>query len=93
MFLFYRNGVYDNPFQEVEDLKNQSIVFVGVDNTLAGLLYLEDQIREDARYVVESLSRQGINVWMLSGDRRNTAEYVASIVGIPKDKVSKAPLR
>ncbi|XP_021614871.1 copper-transporting ATPase PAA1, chloroplastic isoform X2 [Manihot esculenta] len=85
-----RNGVYDNPFQEVEDLKNQSIVFVGVDNTLAGLIYLEDQIREDARYVVESLSRQGINVWMLSGDRRNTAEYVASIVGIPKDKLLDA---
>lgn len=24
---------------------------------------------------------------MLSGDKRNTAEYVASVVGIPKEKV------
>ncbi|XP_012084586.1 copper-transporting ATPase PAA1, chloroplastic isoform X2 [Jatropha curcas] len=82
-----RHGVYQNPFQEVEDVKEQSVVYVGVDDTLAGLIYLEDQIREDARNVVESLSRQGINVYMLSGDKRKTAEYVASIVGIPKEKV------
>ncbi|KAJ6389659.1 hypothetical protein OIU77_027893 [Salix suchowensis] len=82
-----RHGVCENPFQEVEDIKNQSVVYVGVDNTLAGLIYFEDQIRDDARHVVESLSSQGINVYMLSGDRKKTAEYVASLVGIPKEKV------
>jgi Cu2+-exporting ATPase len=88
-FCFCRHGVCENPFQEVEDIKNQSVVYVGVDNTLAGLIYFEDQIREDARHVVESLSCQGINVYMLSGDRKKNAEYVASLVGIPKDKVRK----
>ena len=73
----------------MEDIKNQSVVYVGVDNTLAGLIYFEDQIREDARHVVESLSCQGINVYMLSGDRKKNAEYVASLVGIPKEKVRK----
>uniref|UniRef100_A0A2P2KHW4 Copper-transporting ATPase PAA1ic n=2 Tax=Rhizophora mucronata TaxID=61149 RepID=A0A2P2KHW4_RHIMU len=82
-----RHGVCENQFQEMEDVKNQSVVYVGVDDTLAGLIYLEDQIREDAGHVVKSLSGQGINVYMLSGDKRSTAEYVASIVGIPKDKV------
>ncbi|XP_024019896.1 copper-transporting ATPase PAA1, chloroplastic isoform X1 [Morus notabilis] len=82
-----RNGVNQNPFQVVENHQNQSVVYVGVDNDLAGLIYFEDQIREDARQVVESLSRQGINVYMLSGDKRNTAEYVASVVGIPKEQV------
>jgi len=86
-FLFCRHGVDEKPFQEVEDLKNQSVVYVGVDNTLAGLIYFEDQIREDARQVVESLSCQGINVYMLSGDKKSTAEHVASLVGIPKEKV------
>jgi len=86
-FLFCRHGVDEKPFQEVEDLKNQSVVYVGVDNTLAGLIYFEDQIREDAQQVVESLSCQGINVYMLSGDKKSTAEHVASLVGIPKEKV------
>lgn len=71
----------------MEEPKNQSYVFVGVDNSLVGLIYFEDQIREDAGFVVESLSRQGINTYMLSGDKRSTAEYVASVIGIPKEKV------
>ena len=83
-----RHGVGKNLFQEVdEELGNKSVVYVGVNNTLAGLIYYEDQVREDAGHVVDSLRRQGISVYMLSGDKRSTAEYVASIVGIPKEKV------
>ncbi|CAB4320110.1 unnamed protein product [Prunus armeniaca] len=82
-----RHGVNENPFLEVEAHKSQSVVYVGIDSTLAGLIYFEDQIREDAGQVVKSLSKQGINVYMLSGDKRNNAEYVASVVGIPKEKV------
>ncbi|KAG5526010.1 hypothetical protein RHGRI_032335 [Rhododendron griersonianum] len=82
-----RHGVGQNPFQEVEELKNQSVVCVGVDDTLAGLIYFEDQIREDAKHVIKSLSKLGVNLYMLSGDKRTTAEYVASAVGIPKEKV------
>lgn len=61
---------------------------MGVDSTLAGLIYVEDQIREDSRHVVESLSKQGITTYLLSGDKKNAAEYVASVVGIPKENVS-----
>lgn len=60
---------------------------MGVDGVLAGLIYVEDQIREDARHVVESLSKQGISTYLLSGDKKNAAEYVASVVGIPKENV------
>ncbi|KAL0422379.1 UNVERIFIED_CONTAM: Copper-transporting ATPase PAA1, chloroplastic [Sesamum latifolium] len=83
-----RHGVVgDSPFQEVEEFKNQSVVYVGVDGVLAGVIYVEDQIREDARHVIESLTRQGINTYLLSGDKRSAAEYVASVVGIPRERV------
>ncbi|KAK8930739.1 hypothetical protein KSP39_PZI016640 [Platanthera zijinensis] len=81
-----RHGVDSNPFPDIE-LSNQSVVYVGVDGTLAGLIYFEDKIREDARQVVEILSKEGINVYMLSGDKKKAAEDVASAVGIDKDKV------
>ncbi|KAK4401880.1 Copper-transporting ATPase PAA1, chloroplastic [Sesamum angolense] len=83
-----RHGVVgDSPFQEVEEFKNQSVVYVGVDGVLAGVIYVEDQIREDARQVIESLTLQGINTYLLSGDKRSAAEYVASVVGIPRERV------
>ncbi|KAM2458554.1 hypothetical protein ACFX1W_007329 [Malus domestica] len=47
------------PFEEIEAHTSQSIVYVGIDSTLAGLIYFEDQIRVDAGQVVKSLSKQG----------------------------------
>uniref|UniRef100_A0A1D1YAP0 Copper-transporting ATPase PAA1, chloroplastic n=2 Tax=Anthurium amnicola TaxID=1678845 RepID=A0A1D1YAP0_9ARAE len=82
-----RNGVHQKPVLDMEEPENQSAVYVGVDGNLAGVVYFEDEIREDARQVVESLSKQRISIYMLSGDNKNTAEHVASIVGINKDKV------
>ncbi|KVI01812.1 Cation-transporting P-type ATPase [Cynara cardunculus var. scolymus] len=82
-----RHGVVENPFIETEEFKNQSVVYVGIDGVLAGLIYVEDQIREDAAHVVQSLTSQGISVYLLSGDKKSSAEYVASVVGIPKEQV------
>ncbi|EPS57350.1 hypothetical protein M569_17468, partial [Genlisea aurea] len=83
-----RHGVdCDSPFQEAEEHKNQSVVYVGVDGSLAGAIYIEDKIRDDAALVVESLSGRGITTYLLSGDKRGAAEYVASSVGIPKERV------
>ncbi|CAA0838154.1 Copper-transporting ATPase PAA1- chloroplastic [Striga hermonthica] len=83
-----RHGVVGgSPFHEIEEFKNQSVVYVGVDGSLAGVIYVEDQIREDAPQVIESLTRQGISTYLLSGDKRSAAEYVASAVGIPKERV------
>ncbi|MCI05092.1 copper-transporting ATPase PAA1 chloroplastic-like, partial [Trifolium medium] len=52
-----RHGVNSGIHQEVE-CKNQSFVYVGVDDTLAGQIYFEDEIRKDARHVVDTLSKQ-----------------------------------
>ncbi|WOG82608.1 hypothetical protein DCAR_0101773 [Daucus carota subsp. sativus] len=82
-----RHGVNKNSFEELDEFKNQSVVYVGVNGSLAGLIYVEDQIREDAAHVVNALSKQGIDVYLLSGDKKSSAEYVASVVGISKDKV------
>ncbi|KAI0494741.1 hypothetical protein KFK09_024884 [Dendrobium nobile] len=50
---------------------------VKIDGSLAGLIYFEDKIREDARQVVEILRKEGLDVYMLSGDKRKAAEHVA----------------
>lgn len=84
--MFFRHGVVHNPFPDAESI-DQSVVYVGVDGVLAGIIYFDDKLREDAHEVVEILSKQGISTYMLSGDKRSTAEHVASMVGIDRDKV------
>lgn len=81
-----RHGVVREPFPEAENF-GQSVAYVAVDGTLAGLICFEDKIREDSHQVINALSKQGISVYMLSGDKESAAMNVASIVGIQLDKV------
>ncbi|XP_072953722.1 copper-transporting ATPase PAA1, chloroplastic [Typha angustifolia] len=81
-----RHGIVHNPFPDAE-INNQSVVYIGVDGVLSGLIYFEDKIREDACQVIDTLSKKGISTYMLSGDKESAAEHVASMVGIQNDKV------
>jgi cation transport ATPase len=82
----FRHGVVYNPFPE-EEYFDQSVAYVAVDGALAGLICFEDKLREDSHQVVDALSKHGISVYMLSGDKKSAAMNVASIVGIQEDKV------
>jgi Cu+-exporting ATPase len=82
----FRHGVLHNPFADGENF-GQSVAYVAVDGTLAGLICFEDKLREDSHQIIDILSKQGISVYMLSGDKKSAAMNVASLVGIQADKV------
>jgi Cu+-exporting ATPase len=58
-----------------------------VDGSLAALLVIADPVKAEAAEAVRELASQGIEVWMVTGDHRATAEAVARQVGIPADRV------
>lgn len=47
------------------------------------ILAASDALRPESRPVVEALHRQGVDVWMISGDNPTTAQAVGVMVGIP----------
>ncbi len=55
---------------------------VSVDGKVAGLLGIGAPLRSEARAAVAELSALGLEVWMLTGDRREVAEAIAREVGI-----------
>lgn len=57
-------------------------VFVAVDGRLAGLIVIADSLKEDSAATVARLKERGVEVVMLTGDNRRTAEFVAKQVGI-----------
>ena len=61
-----------------------SSVFVAVDGQLQGVLALADKIKSTTREAIDALRNDGIELVMLTGDRRDTAEYVARELGITK---------
>ncbi|NNC24169.1 heavy metal translocating P-type ATPase [Salinisphaera sp. USBA-960] len=69
-----------------EELAHQARtpLFVAVDGQLAALVAVSDPIRDDARRTIEALHAAGLEIAMLTGDNRATAEAVAAEIGIDR---------
>ncbi|MGE4071117.1 MAG: heavy metal translocating P-type ATPase [Lysobacterales bacterium] len=60
----------------------RTVVYVGVDGQLAGLIAIADAIRPTSRATIDALHASGVKVAMITGDNRPTAERVAADLGI-----------
>ena len=59
-------------------------IFVAVDGEPAGLVAVADVVRAEAREAVDRLHALGLEVAMLTGDNRRTAEAIAQKLGIDR---------
>jgi P-type Cu+ transporter len=62
--------------------EGQTVMFVAIDGVTAGLLAVADGVKPSAPQALRDLSAAGIQVMMLTGDARATAEAVARTLGI-----------
>ena len=59
----------------------QGVMFVAIEQRLAGLLVVADPIKDSAAAAIAALRTNGVRVVMLTGDNQRTAEAVARQVG------------
>ena len=60
----------------------KTVILAARDGALAGVITVADTAKPGARETIGKLKQMGLNVAMMSGDHRQTAEAVASQVGI-----------
>jgi Cu+-exporting ATPase len=88
----------DDSVQKANDLREngQTVIFIAIDNILAGLISIADPIKSSTKEAIDNLHSLGINVVMLTGDNEITAKAVAKNLSIkqvysdvlPEDKLS-----
>ena len=78
------NIPYNTQSLEQETRQGKTPVLLANKNTLLGIIFVADPIKPEAIETVKALHKLKKKVVMLSGDDKNTAEYIAKIVGIDK---------
>jgi len=79
------------------EAQGKTVMLLGVDGRLVGLLAVADTIKPSAPRAVSALREMGVEVVMLTGDNRRTGEAIAKQAGIdrviaevlPEEKVAK----
>lgn len=75
----------ENELEQPEAAENdggETIVFVLIDDKLAGYIALADQIRPESKEAIRTLHKNDIKTVMLTGDNRAVAEKVSKELGI-----------
>jgi Cu+-exporting ATPase len=64
--------------------KGKTVMFLGADGRVIGIIALADTLKPDAGEAIAELHRMGIETVMITGDNRRTAEAIAHEVGIDR---------
>lgn len=64
--------------------QGNTVIYIAVENTLAGFLVLSDTLREESKQMIQSLKEAGVEPVLLTGDHQKTADSIAEALNIQK---------
>ncbi|WP_041638283.1 heavy metal translocating P-type ATPase [Anoxybacillus flavithermus] len=76
--------------------EGKTVMLVAIDGQLAGIIAVADTVKESSKEAIQTLKQMGIDVYIVTGDNKRTAEAIAKQVGIehvysevlPEDKAN-----
>ena len=83
--------LFDSSLIEKETLEGKTPILLATREKVLGVVMVADAIKPEAKSSVVKLHKLGIKVVMLTGDHKNTAEYIAREVGIDEFVAEATP--
>ncbi|MCW3133949.1 MAG: heavy metal translocating P-type ATPase [Methanophagales archaeon] len=69
---------------ESQEEQGKTVMSLGVDGKIRGIIAVADILKESAREAIEELKRDGLEIIMLTGDNTRTASAIGKELGIDK---------
>jgi len=70
------------PLQQRAEEQGYSLIYLAIDQQLAGMLEMHPTIRPEAQEVIEYLKQRGLTLYIISGDHEQPTRHMASTLGI-----------
>lgn len=98
--LMVENNISLEALSETSDRlaeQGKTPMYISINHKLAGIIAVADTVKENSIHAIEKLHRMGIEVVMITGDNKRTADAIAKQVGIdrtlsevlPEDKAAE----
>ena len=71
--------------------EGQTVMLIAIDGKAAGLIGVADPIKDSTKQAIENLHKAGVNVVMLTGDSKTTAQAVARKLNIHRVEAEVLP--
>jgi Cu+-exporting ATPase len=68
---------------ELEE-QGKTVMLISVDGRVKGAIAVADTLKEGAKEAIEELKKMGLEIWMITGDNKKTAEAIGKELGIGK---------
>jgi len=84
-FMHLENIPISEDFESLQDeanLQGYSMVYIAVDNELAGVIELHPTIRPEAKEIIQQLKQRDLSLYIISGDHKNPTQALAEELGI-----------
>lgn len=87
--------IFDAKYLEEETRRGKTPIILSNKKNILAIVYVEDQIKSQAKETIKTIHELGKKVIMLTGDTKNTGDYIGKIIGIdeviaevmPEDKL------
>jgi len=77
---------FSNKYKEFQQ-EGRTTILISTDNKLRGIIGISDKIKDQAPYALEQLRKMGLDIYMLTGDNKQTAMSIGRTLDIDENHI------
>ncbi|TFG23567.1 MAG: heavy metal translocating P-type ATPase, partial [Promethearchaeota archaeon] len=81
-----KTDIFIKRFEELQE-KGITTILVVIDNELKGIIGISDKIKEQAPYALDLIRKMGIDIFMITGDNKQTAYSIGNQLQISEENI------